>query len=49
MSLVHFHEGNPDALVAPLPGVGDPDSYEPVRGGDHLRRQLAAIALDPAT
>jgi isopenicillin N synthase-like dioxygenase len=45
MSLVFFNEGNPDALVAPLRGIGDPESFEPVRGGDHLRRQLAAITV----
>lgn len=45
MSLVFFNEGNPDALVAPLPGIGDPESFQPVRGGDHLRRQLAAITV----
>jgi isopenicillin N synthase-like dioxygenase len=46
LSLVYFHEGNPDALVAPLDAAAGPTSYEPVRGGDHLRRQLAAISID---
>lgn len=43
-SAAYFHDGNIDAVIAPLPtcvGPGRPARYEPVTVGEHLRAKLA--------
>ena len=43
-SAAYFHDGNIDAVIAPLPTCVGPDRpalYEPVTVGDHLRAKLA--------
>jgi hypothetical protein len=39
MSLVYFCEPDPDTMVVPLAGDG-----EPVLAGEHLRRKITAIS-----
>ena len=41
-SAAFFHDGDADAVISCLPGLGDPPLYEPVTVGDHLREKLAA-------
>jgi isopenicillin N synthase-like dioxygenase len=43
-SAAYFHDGNIDAVIAPLPtcvGPGNPARYAPVTVGEHLRAKLA--------
>jgi isopenicillin N synthase-like dioxygenase len=46
LSLVFFHEPNPDALVAPLPtcvAADRPARYAPVIAGAYRRGKVAAL------
>lgn len=43
-SAAYFHDGNYDAVVAPLPALVDPDHpalYEPITVGEHIAAKLA--------
>ena len=40
-SIAFFLDPNPDAVIAALPGTGDP-KYAPVTGADYLRSRLDA-------
>lgn len=46
-SLVNFFSVRADTSIETLP-VGGPTTYEPIRAGDHLQAQLAAISVGDA-
>jgi isopenicillin N synthase-like dioxygenase len=47
-SVAFFLDPNPDALIAALPGTGDP-KYPPIRGAEYLRSRLEATYVKGKT
>jgi isopenicillin N synthase-like dioxygenase len=45
VSIVYFCEPDPAVRIEPLPGVGDPDGFEPFVAGDYMAEKLAQITV----
>jgi isopenicillin N synthase-like dioxygenase len=45
VSLVYFCEPDPAVTIGPIPGVGDPDGFEPFLAGDYMTTKLDQITV----
>ncbi|MFN8025489.1 MAG: 2OG-Fe(II) oxygenase family protein [Acidimicrobiia bacterium] len=45
VSLIYFCDPSPEVMIAPLPGVDEPDAFEPFNAGDYLRSKLDQISV----
>lgn len=45
VSLVYFCEPDPSVVIEPIPGVGDPDGFEPFRAGAYMAEKVAQITV----
>jgi isopenicillin N synthase-like dioxygenase len=45
VSLIYFCESDPAVMIAPLPGVDEPDAFAPFNAGEHLRAKLDQISV----
>jgi isopenicillin N synthase-like dioxygenase len=46
VSLIYFCDPAPEVLIAPLPGVDEPDAFVPFNAGGYLRSKLDQITVD---
>jgi isopenicillin N synthase-like dioxygenase len=45
VSLVYFCEPDPAVTIGPIPGVGDPDGFEPFLAGEYMATKLDQITV----
>jgi isopenicillin N synthase-like dioxygenase len=45
VSLVYFCEPDPAVSISPLPGLDEPDAFEPFLAGDYMQMKLDQITV----